>query len=319
MQQYIARRLLLFIPTVLLVASLVFFLLRVIPGDPAVLILAGTSGEGTFTQEQLGMLQQQLGTDKPLHSEYGLWIWNLLRGDLGDSYVHPTPITEQLKDRIPVTLELALLAMIFTSIIAVPLGLVSALTRDTLPDYIARVVSFSGIAIPTFVGGIVTIYLLVRIFDWFPPVPYATPWEDPGKNIQQMIFPALILAFFMTSYIARVTRSALLEVLREDYVRTARAKGLPEQRVILTHALKNAFLPVLTTGGWAFGVLLGGSVIVEDIFLLPGIGQLLLESIFGRDYPTVQALVLIVAAMILLLNLAIDVLYAWFDPRIRFT
>ena len=209
--------------------------------------------------------------------------------------------------------------MIFTSIIAVPLGLVSALTRDTLPDYIARVVSFSGIAIPTFVGGIVTIYLLVRIFDWFPPVPYATPWEDPGKNIQQMIFPALILAFFMTSYIARVTRSALLEVLREDYVRTARAKGLPEQRVILTHALKNAFLPVLTTGGWAFGVLLGGSVIVEDIFLLPGIGQLLLESIFGRDYPTVQALVLIVAAMILLLNLAIDVLYAWFDPRIRFT
>ena len=319
MQQYIVRRVLLFFPTLVLVTLVVFLFLRIIPGDPALLILSGTTGEGFYTEESLEKLQRKLGTDKPIHAQYGNWIWDLARGDLGASYFYGTPITKQLKDRVPVTLEMAVLGIMISFLVAVPLGIISALTQDTLVDYIARIISFVGISVPTFVTAIVTLYLLVRIFDWSPPLDYTPPWEDPIENLAQMIFPALTLAFFTMAFIARVTRSSMLEVLHEDYVRTARAKGLLERRVIFHHALKNAFLPILTVTGWAFGVFLAGTVIIESIFLIPGMGKLLIDSIFQRDYPVIQAEVLVIAGMVLLLNLVIDLIYGWLDPRIRYT
>jgi len=319
MQQYIARRVLLFIPTMVLVTLIVFLLLRIMPGDPAKQILGGASGEGSYTQLQLDNLRHKLGTDRPLHVQYGTWMWDLLRGDLGNSFIRNKAIIDHLKLRLPLTVELTFLGILISFILAVPLGILSALKQNTLADYISRVICFTGIAIPTFVTGLVTVYLLVKIFNWFPPLDYRQLWEDPGRNLAQMIFPALALAFFLMAFIARVTRSSMLEVLREDYIRTARAKGLRERRVIYIHALQNSFLPILTVTGWAFGVLLGGTVIIETIFVMPGMGKLLIDSIFQRDYPVIQSMVLVIAAMVVLLNLVVDLLYAWLDPRIRYS
>ena len=318
MSGYIAKRVLLFIPTLILVTLLVFVLMRIIPGDPAVVFLVGESGDQPYTQEQLEILQKKLGSDKPIHIEYGNWLWGLLRGDLGVSTYYDTPIAEDLVDKIPVTLELALLALLLAVITAVPLGVLSAIMQDTPLDYIARVVAIGGVALPTFWVGILVIYFLVLLFDWLPPFGYAQIWEDPGKNLQQVIFPALALGFYNMALIARSTRSAMLEVFREDYIRTARSKGLREHLIITRHALKNAFLPVLTLAGWQFGMLLAGTVIIEEIFVLPGIGSLLIDRILKRDFATVQATVMMITAMVLLLNLVIDVIYGWLDPRIRY-
>ena len=319
MRQYIARRILLFVPTMFLLTFLVFLFLRIIPGDPAVLILAGATGEGSYTPEDLAALQEELGTNRHVLVQYGYWVGDLLQGDLGTSYFYGIPIIEQLQLRLPLTLELTILGILISFLLAVPLGIISAIYQDTPVDYATRLVSFTGIAIPTFVTGIVTIYLLVKLFNWIPPLDYAQIWDDPIRNLQQMIFPALALAFFIMAFIARVTRSAMLEVLREDYIRTARSKGLREGRIVFYHALKNSFLPILTVTGWAFGVFLGGTVIIESIFVLPGMGKLLLDSVFQRDYPVIQAEVFVIAGMILLLNLLIDMLYALLDPRIRYT
>ncbi len=318
MLQYIGRRALLFIPTMVLLTGLVFLFMRIIPGDPALLILAGNTGEGSYTEETLARLQHELGTDRGLATQYGNWMWDLLRGDLGNSYVRGLAISDMLAVRLPLTLELTIISILISFILAVPLGVISALTQNTLPDYIARVIAFTGIAIPTFVTGLITVYLLVRVFNWLPPLDYAQIWEDPIKNLTQMFFPSLALGFFMMAFIARVTRSSMLEVLREDYIRTARSKGLAEKRVVFIHALQNAFLPIITVSGWAFGILLGGTVIIERIFTLPGMGTLLLDSIFNRDYPVVQAEILVIAGLVLFLNLVVDLLYAWVDPRIRF-
>ena len=318
MSVYIAKRVLLFIPTLLLVTLLVFVLMRIIPGDPAVVYLVGESGDQPYTQEQLEILQKKLGSDKPIHIEYGTWLWGLLRGDLGVSTYYDTPIAEDLVDKVPVTLELALLALLLAIVAAVPLGILSAIMQDTPLDYIARVVAIGGVALPTFWVGILVIYFLVLLFDWLPPFGYAHIWEDPGKNLQQVIFPALALGFYNMALIARSTRSAMLEVFREDYIRTARSKGLREHLIITRHALKNAFLPVLTLAGWQFGMLLAGTVIIEEIFVLPGIGSLLIDRILKRDFATVQATVMMITVMVLLLNLVIDLIYGWLDPRIRY-
>lgn len=301
----------------MLVSLAVFLLLRIIPGDPAQLILAGTDGEGSFTPQELLDVQRELGTDKPIHVQYGTWIWELLRGDLGSSYFYKVPIVDQLKQRIPLTLQLAAMSIIMSFMIALPLGIISAIRQDTIPDYIARQVSFAGIAIPTFVIGLVTVYLLVRLFNWIPPLDYTPPWDGLGTNLQQLIFPAIALSSHSIAFVARVTRSSMLEVLREDYIRTARAKGLRERQVIYIHALRNAFLPVITITGWVFGVSLGGTVILERIFVLPGLGKFLLDSILLRDYLVVQNTVMLVALMVLVVNLMVDLLYAVVDPRIR--
>src|SRR5215468_596528 len=312
------RRLLLYVPILFLVTVLVFLLMRVIPGDPAMLILAGASGEGSFKKEDLANLRRELGTDRPLYVQYGSWLWGLLHGDLGRSLFYRTQIEKEISPRLPATLELALLAVLLSVVVAVPLGALSAVKQDSTLDYVARVFTFTGISIPIFVTGLVVVYLLVRLFNWFPPLGYATLWEEPWTNLQQMLFPALALAFFELNFTARVTRSAMLEVLREDYIRTARSKGLMERRVILLHALKNAALPIITVSAWSLARLLGGTIIIEKIFLVPGMGTLLLDAITARDYTLIQAIVLIYVLVVLTANLAVDLVYAWLDPRIRY-
>jgi len=316
--RYIARRVVLYVPMLLLLTLVVFLLMRVIPGDPALLILAGTSGEGSFTQADLANLRHELGTDRPIFVQYASWIGGLLQGDLGMSLFYRTPIVQEIGPRLPATFELALMAGFVSLLFAVPLGTLSAVRQDSIVDYMARVFTFAGISIPIFVTGLVLVYFLVRLFNWFPPLGYAMLWEDPWINLQQMFFPVVALAFFELNFAARVTRSAMLEVLREDYVRTARSKGLQERRVVLLHALRNASLPIVTVAAWSFARLLGGSIIIERIFLVPGMGTLLLEAITARDYTLIQAIVLVYATVVLTANLVVDVLYAWLDPRIRY-
>ena len=318
MRQYLAKRLLLYFPTILLVTLLVFGLMRVIPGEPALLILGGASGDANFTDEDLRKMRHELGTDRPIYVQYGDWIWGLLHGDLGMSMYYRLPVMEELGPRIPLTIELAVMAGIISFILAVPLGIISAVKQDSVGDYIARLFSFTGISIPIFVTGLVVIYILVRLFNYLPPLGHTTLWEDPLKNLQQLLFPALTLAFFQMNFIARVTRSSMLEVLREDYVRTARSKGLRERRVIYLHALKNASLPIITVSGWSLGILLGGTIIIERIFVVPGMGTLLLEGINNRDYTLIQADVMVYATAVLTVNLLVDLIYGWLDPRIRY-
>jgi peptide/nickel transport system permease protein len=319
MGKYAIRRVLLFIPTLLLATVMVFALFWIVPGDPALTILGGGEGDsGTVSPEQLQHLRQTLGLDRPIYVQYASWLWGVLRGDLGTSLWYKTPVWVQLKDRFLVTMELAVMAILLAFWAAVPLGILSAVKQDTGFDYCSRVFCVIGIALPTFWLGILTVYALASFFQWLPPLGYATLWEDPLLNLQQLIFPALTLAFADLAFVARVTRSAMLEVMREDYLRTARAKGVREMGVIGRHGLKNALLPVVTVSGYQFGRLLGGVIIVESIFVVPGMGTLLIDSIIHRDFIVLQAIVLLIAAVVLGLNLMIDLLYGVLDPRIRY-
>jgi len=247
MGKYAIRRALLFIPTLLVATILVFTLFWIVPGDPALTILAGGEGDsGAVSPEQLQQLRQTLGLDRPIYVQYASWLTNALRGDLGTSLWYKTPVWNQLKDRFLVTMELAVMAILLAVGAAVPLGVISAVKQDTGFDYFSRVFSVVGIALPTFWLGILLVYALATFFQWLPPLGYATLREDPLLNLQQLILPALTLAFTDLAFMARVTRSTMLEVMREDYLRTARAKGLMERLVVGRHALKNALLPVLT-------------------------------------------------------------------------
>ena len=318
MQTYIVKRLLLFIPTLLLVTLLVFLLMRVVPGDPALYMLVGDNVSGQVTQAQIDAKRAELGTDRPIMVQYVDWIWGMARGNFGISMFFDDPISDTLAVRFPVTLELTAMAQLIAMLVAVPLGVFSAVKQDALGDYAARIVTMTGVAIPTFYTAILTIYFLVLLFEWAPPLNYAQLWEDPWLNLQQLVFPALALGFYNMAITARMTRSAMLEVFREDYIRTARSKGLREGLVIMRHALKNAFLPVLTVFGWQLARLMAGAVLIEEIFLVPGMGRTLVDSIEHRDYTMIQALIMVVAVMIMLTNLVVDIIYAWLDPRIRY-
>jgi len=318
MQAYIAKRFLLFIPTLLMATLVAFLLLRVIPGDPAEVKLAGETGDSNFSQAELHALQVKLGTDQPLYVQYGKWLWDMVHLDFGQSMFFEEPVANDLAEKLPITLELTVLAMLIATVIAVPLGLVSAIRQDTSADYVARVISIAGVALPNFWVGILFVYFLVLLFAWMPPLGYATLWDDPLTNLQQLFFPALALGIYQMAFMARVTRSSMLEVYREDYTRTARGKGLAERVVILRHALKNALLPVVTISGYEFGRLLAGTVVIETIFMIPGMGRLLIDSVFHRDYTEVQAIVTVITATVLILNLALDLVYGWLNPRIRY-
>lgn len=319
MGEYAIRRAVLFIPTLLIATILVFALFWIVPGDPALVILTGGEGDsGTVSPEQLQQLRQTLGLDRPLYVQYGRWLWNVLRGDLGTSLWYKTPVWDQLRDRFLVTMQLAVMAILLALGVAVPLGITSAVKQDTGFDYVGRVFCVVGVALPTFWLGILIVYALATFFDWLPPLGYVTLWDAPLTNLQQLIFPAMTLAFADLAFAARVTRSSMLEVMREDYMRTARAKGVKELLVVGRHGLKNALLPVVTVSGYQFARLLGGVIIVESIFVVPGMGTLLIDSIIHRDFMVLQAIVLVIAAVVLTLNLAIDLLYAVLDPRIRY-
>tara|TARA_B100001013_G_scaffold169776_1_gene101788 strand:+ start:1994 stop:2953 length:960 start_codon:yes stop_codon:yes gene_type:complete len=317
-RQYALRRIGLFIPTLILTTLIVFVLFFLVPGDAALVILTGEEGAGAVTQEDIDRMRHELGLDRPIHIQYGSWIWGILRGDLGTSIWYQTPVIDELKDKFAVTLELAIFGIAMAFVMAIPLGIISAVKQDTWPDYVSRFLSLVGIALPTFWLSILMVYFLAYTFNWLPPLGYATLWEDPFLNLEQLFFPALAIAFHDLAFTARVTRSSMLEVLREDYMRTARAKGLKEMTVVGRHALKNAILPVITVSGYQFARALGGVIIVETIFVVPGLGRFVIESILHRDFVVLQAVILLTAAVVLFLNLVIDMLYGVLDPRIRY-
>ena len=318
MRQYFFRRLFLFIPTLILASMMVFALMWIVPGDAAMMILTGEGESGRVRQEDLDRLRHDLGLDRPFYVQYGDWLGHVLVGDLGDSIWYRIPVIDELKSRFPVSLQLAVMAMLMAMIAAVPLGVLSAIKQDTWVDYGGRLFTLVGVALPFFWTGILMVYALAYFFNWLPPLGYASLWEDPLTNLQQLVFPALALAFYEMAFTARVTRSAMLEVLREDYIRTARSKGIREGLVIGRHALKNAVLPIITISGYQFGRLMGGVIIIEVIFVVPGMGTLLINSIVHRDFVMIQGMILMVAAVILILNLVIDLLYGILDPRIRY-
>jgi len=318
-QVYLIRRLMLFIPTMLLVFTLVFVILRVVPGDPAIAMLSGgAQTEKTFTQEDVDRLRAKLGTDRPLVVQYGDWLWGLTRLDFGTSFFYDQPILDDIKDRFPITFELTLMALLMAGAVAIPLGVLSAIKQDSLPDYIGRIITIGGIAMPNFWIGILFVFMLANLFNWLPPLGYVQFWDDPLTNLQQLVFPAAALAITHMAFVARVTRSSVLEVIREDYIRTARSKGLSERVVIFRHLLKNALLPVVTVAGYEFGRLMGGTVLIETIFNVPGMGQLLIGGINHRDFPMVQGIVVVITFLVLVLNLVVDMIYGLLNPRIRY-
>ena len=317
MREYLLRRLVLFIPTIVGATLLVFTLVRILPGDPALSILLGSSGENPFTQADLDKMRAVLGLDEPLPVQYFKWIGSIVRGDLGESSVYGLPVSDLLRRRFPVTLELTVLALAFTWSVAIPVGIISAVKQDTWIDYILRVFSIAGVSMPLFWTGILVLFGLVVFFDWFPPIPFQSIQDDPWSNLQTMIWPAVALGYFAVAVLSRMVRSTMLEVLREDYIRTARAKGVIERVVLLRHALKNAMLPVITLMGLQLAAILGGTVVLERIFSLPGIGTLTLRSVLQSDYFALQATVLAYIGIFLVLNLLVDISYAWLDPRVR--
>jgi len=315
MHKYVIRRLLLAIPVLVLSSLIVFGLMRVMPGD-AIVALMGESGN--VGEKELQKLRKDLGLDRPYHEQYLIWAWQMVSLSPGDSIFTNEPIPVALKKSIPVTLELATLALILGLAIAIPVGVLSATRQDKPADYVGRVVAVSGLSFPDFWLGTLVITFAAIWFRWMPPIGYVSIWDDPWRNLQQFLLPAAVLGYRLSAATMRMTRSTVLEVLREDYVRTAWAKGLAGRMVVYKHALKNALIPVVTIVGGQLGTLLAGTVVVETIFALPGMGRLTVEAILFRDYPVVQTNVMLVAGVLVTLNLLVDLTYAWLDPRIRY-
>jgi len=316
MRTYLTKRFLLIVPTLFGVAALVFVIMRVIPGDVALLILGGDSGQ--IDPEQLAAMHRRLGLDQPIVVQFGTWLWGVLRFDLGTSLWTGRPVVEELLIRLPLSLELAVLATTVSVLLAIPFGMLAAMRQDTWLDYAIRVISIGGLAIPSFWVGILVILFLVLQFGWGPPLEYTLPWVDPWANFQQMVWPVATVGYRYAAVTTRMTRSTLLEVLREDYIRTAWAKGLRERVVVVRHALKNAMLPVVTLVGTEFAFLIGGLVVTETVFTLNGVGRFVVDAVAHRDYPVVQALVFVIALSFVVVNLLVDLTYAWLDPRIRY-
>ncbi len=318
MGRYILKRFLLMVPTLLGVAVLTFALLRIVPGD-VVEARYIAAGQGQFVDRDL-MAQERarLGLDQPMWKQFARWMWGLLRLDLGISMWTGAPIVEEIKLRFALSLQLALMATVVATLLAIPLGLVAALRQDTWVDYAVRVFSIAGLATPSFWLGIMMILGFLIIFRWLPPMIYTPFWVDPWQNMLQLIWPALAVGYRYSAVATRMTRSAMLEVLREDYIRTARAKGLWLKLILVRHALKNAMLPVVTVIGLEFAFLLGGLVVTEQVFNLNGLGLLFVEAVARRDYTLTQALVMLVASAYIVVNFLMDITYAWLDPRIRY-
>ncbi len=308
----------LFVPTLLGVSIAIFTLLRVIPGDVAALMLGGAEGEGSYTQEDLERVREQLGLNDPIYVQYGTWIWQLVRFDLGDSIALGRPIAGELKRQFPITLQLAIFTAIVVSLIAIPVGVLAAVKQDTWIDYILRSIAVVGLAAPSFFVGMLIILGLSLYFRWIPPIAFVNLWDNPTVAFQQLVFPAAALGFASQGLLLRMTRTQLLEVLREDFVRTARAKGLAERAVIMRHGVRNALLPVVTIAGVQIGFLFSGTVVIETVFNVPGIGRGLIQAMFIRDLPMIQAYIMYFALVALTANFLVDLTYAWLDPRIRY-
>lgn len=316
MRRYIVIRLLLMVPTLLGVAILVFLLMRVIPGDIVELKYAGVGAY--VSKETLETERALLGLDKPLWQQFLVWMWGIVRLDFGTSMWTGRPITQEIAIRLQLSLQLAVMATVVAVLLAIPLGTLAALRQDTWVDYAIRVFSIAGLAMPSFWLGILMILGLLIFFRWLPPMFFTPLWVNPVENLSQLIWPALAVGYRYSAVATRMTRSSVLEVLREDYVRTARAKGLWEKLVITRHTMKNALLPVITVIGLEFAFLIGGLVVTEQVFNLNGIGLLFVEAIARRDYTMTQSLILLTAFVFIVVNFFVDILYAWVDPRIRY-
>ncbi len=314
MPRYILNRIALMIPTLLGVAVLVFFLLRLAPGDPVQMMREGAN----VPQHVLDQERARLGLDQPLPLQFFKWFGALLKGDFGVSIWTGRPVLYEIGIRLELSLQVAVMATILAVLIAVPLGTLSAIFKDSWIDHLVRVFSIAGLAVPSFWLGMIIILLLLTYFSWIPPLTFTPFFEDPLKNLSQLIWPAIAVGFRYSSVAMRMMRSSVLEVLQEDYVRTARAKGVYERLVISRHAMRNALLPVVTVVGLEFAFLIGGLVVTEQVFNLNGIGKLFVQAVARGDYTMIQGLVLLVAVFFVMINFMIDMLYALLDPRRRY-
>jgi len=314
MQAFIIRRILALIPTLIFTSVIVFASIRMIPGDVIDLMLAQND---ISTGNDRAVIEASLGLDKPIYVQYFVWVGNILQGDLGRSLWQNTPVTEQLAATLPITFELGFLALIVALSVAIPIGIYSAMAQDTAGDYLARSFSLLMLAVPSFwLGTLVMVFPSVW-WRWAPPLQYTPFLEDPLGNLGHMMVPSILLGLSLSAVTMRMTRTMMLEVLRQDYIRTARAKGLSENIVVMRHALRNCLIPVVTLIGLQAPLLIGGAVILEQIFVVPGMGLLLLEAVFQRDYPVVTGVFLVVGIAILLINLFVDLTYGFLDPKVR--
>ncbi|MER2118917.1 MAG: ABC transporter permease [Solibacillus sp.] len=313
MIEYIVRRLIFGIFVLLIMTTFIFIIMRAVPGDVVTLQLANSGA----TPEQMEALKAELGLDKSVFGQLIDWGKNAIQGDLGNSLWSGKEVSQIILERLPVTIQLAIMSIVLAIIIGIPIGVISAVKQNTFIDHFLKVISIGGLSIPSFWLGLILLTVLSLALNWIPPLGYQSFAENPVVNLQQMFLPAICLAITLSASIVRMTRSAVLEVLHSEFIRTVRAKGAKEAVVIFKHALRNSLISVITLIGLQIGYLLGGTVVLESIFALPGLGSLIFETVLVRDYPIVQSTVLVFGAMFLLVNLMVDVMYGWIDPRIR--
>ena len=313
--RYLARRAAWTVLAVFGVSVLIFLLVRLLPGN-IVDIMAGT--EGQLSPEQRTQILREFGLDQPLPVQYFRWLWNMLQGNLGWSFRSSQPVAQLLVSRLPITIELAVLAILGVALVGIPLGVLASASRSLRVRTLVQIVGLLGLSLPNFWIAVLLIIAASSLFAWLPALIYVSPWSDPWVNLQQMFLPVLSLALGLSAVVVRMTRSSMLEVLGQDFIRVARAKGLSARAVLLRHALRNALIPIVTVLGLQTGFLLGGVVITEQIFGLPGLGWTLLNGVYQRDYPVVQGTVMVFAVTFVLVNLLVDLLYTYLDPRIRY-
>jgi peptide/nickel transport system permease protein len=317
MTAYIIRRLLLAVIVLLLVSIFVFLALRLLPGDPVLMYLSASSVQ-EITEEQLDLVRHQFGLDKTLPVQYFNWIGGVVRGDFGTSILNHSPVTEEILKRLPITLHIGILAFIIAIIVGIPAGVLCAIRRGSWLDGLVTTIANIGITVPVFWLGIILIYAFALYLKWLPVMGYTSPFENFWLSTRQLLMPVFCLAVGPIAGNARQARSSMLEVIGRDYIRTAWAKGLRERSVILKHALKNGVMPVVTLSGIGVGTILGGSVLIEQVFNIPGMGRLAVTSVMNQDYPYVQAIALIMAASVVFANLLVDISYGWLDPRVHY-
>jgi peptide/nickel transport system permease protein len=312
---YLLQRLITAFLTLFGMSVVIFVLLRLVPGNIVDILFSSAGFVNPAAKEEIA---RELGLDQPIPVQYGRWLRDIARGELGKSYRYDIPAWQVIKPRIPVTAELALLALLVAVLLGLPTGVLSAVRQDSATDYLLRLLSLAGLSMPSFWLGMVIILLLVSWAGWIPAMTYVSPFEDFKAHVLQFLFPALAVGYRSSALIMRITRSSMLDVLREDYIRTAWAKGQRERIVVFGHALRNATLPVITVIGIEFAFMIGGLVVTETVFNLPGVARYLVDAILWRDYPVVQNLVMFIAIVVVLANLTVDLLYGWLDPRIRY-
>jgi peptide/nickel transport system permease protein len=317
MTQFIIRRLLQSVAVLIIVSLLVFFLVHILPGDP-ILIFVSSGNLKNISTEEIESLRHQYGLDKPVAVQYLNWLGGIAKGDFGISITTHRPVIQEIARRLPITFQLSIIALVISTILGIPAGVICAIRRGKWIDTFITIISNVGITIPVFWLGTMLIYLFALKLGWLPVQGYTSPFTDLGQSFKQALMPVFCLSLFSVSSIARQTRSSMLEIMKQDYIRTAWAKGLSERWVVLRHALKNGLIPVVTLLGLSFSLIIGGSVLVENVFNIPGVSRMVVNAVFVQDYPVIQGFVLIISIIVLVTNLIVDISYGWLDPRIRY-